>query len=357
MKLVLCPSKNILTDFLLAQHPSQFLQSHDWGEFQKSLGRKVYHFLVIDEEVSPADDPTPESIMASLSVVVMPLRKKRTYYYAPRGPVVYLETPVPDQSDMWRTIVADLKSNYMKKDNAIFLRMEPGIEQVERTDLRSILTSDYPVEYLKKSVQPSTTLHLDLSPEPEDILKAMHQKTRYNVRLAEKKGIRITTGWEKKDVEDFWKLLEATSTRDTFTTHSKEYYEKMVEVFGGEWDTRSACRVKLYRAEHEGKTLAINLMMSFGDTVTYLHGASSNEGRNMMAPHLLQWQAIKDARSSGAKVYDFWGVAPTDNKKHPWAGFTRFKKGFGGKIIYYWGTFDVVFRSFWYIAYSLLKKH
>ncbi len=356
MKLVQNNDPNLITQFVQAQSQNQFLQSYDWGEFQKKLGRTIYRFIVVDEEVAPIEEPTKESILGSLLIVKMPLPKGRSYYYIPRGPIVYLQTPVPDQNEMWQTIVRTLKKEFIKKDKALFLRVEPGINKKEKTDLRSILTSKYPVEYLPKTNQPETTLVLNLEPSQEELLNSMHQKTRYNIRLAEKKGIEITSGWAKKDADDFWQLLQQTAERDRFTPHPKDYYFKMIETLGGPWEVADASHVKLYRANYQGKTLAMNIMMSFGDTATYLHGASSNEGRNLMAPYLLQWQAIKDAKARKAKYYDFWGIAPTDNPKHPWAGITRFKKGFGGEVIRYWGMADIVYHSIWYLAYQTFRK-
>ncbi len=356
MLLLTTEDSALINKFVQAQRPNQFLQSYDWGEFQKTLGRKIYRWLIIDEEASPAEEPTVESIIGSALAVKMPLTRGRSYYYIPRGPVVYTETPVPDQNEMWRTFIKALDKEYIKKDKILFLRIEPAMSKDEKTDLRSILTSRYPVEPQKKAVQPSTTLLLDLTLSQDKLLSEMHQKTRYNIRLAEKKGVQITTGWDKKDAEEFWKLLETTSKRDDFRTHPKEYYMKMIETLGGNWETLDAAHVKLYRASLNGITLAMNLMMSYGDTVTYLHGASSNEGRNLMAPYLLQWQAIKDAQAKKAKYYDFWGIAPTDSPNHPWAGLTRFKKGFGGKQVDYWGVSDVVYHSIWYVAYKLFKK-
>ena len=356
MKLVLQSNVTLYNQFVLAQHPNQFLQSSDWAEFQRRLGRQTRQFLVIDEEVSPIDVPTIESIMAGLMVVTMPLTTGFTYYYIPRGPIVYLQIPVPDQNEMWRTVVAGLRKQFVKRDHALFLRMDPGIAREEPSDLRSILTSKYPVEYLKKSVQPQTTLLLDLTRSEDELLQQMHQKTRYNIRLAEKKGLTITTGWSAKEAADFWKLLQETAERDAFSPHPEHYYATMVEVLGGNWKTRDLCGVQFYRAEHEGKTLAMNLVLSYGDTVTYLHGASSSDGRNLMAPYLLQWQAIKDAKAHGAHYYDFWGIAPTYNPKHPWAGLTRFKKGFNGNVISYWGTQDIVYHSIPYILYRTFRR-
>ena len=155
----------------------------------------------------------------------------------------------------------------------------------------------------------------------------MHQKTRYNIRLAEKKGVEVHVGGEK-DFEDFWKLMSQTSDRDAFRVHDREYYQKMLAVDHN--------FIKLFCARYQGKLLAASIVSFFGDTVTYMHGASSNEHREIMAPYALQWQVIKIAQEAGYKYYDFYGI----NEKK-WPGVTRFKLGFGGREIDYPGTFDV----------------
>ena len=191
---------------------------------------------------------------------------------------------------------------------------------------------------------------MDLTVGEEELLKNMHQKTRYNIRLAEKKEVKIRVGETQEDFEIFWSLCEDTSSRDNFKSHAKQYYQEIFKILVPSGFT------KLYLAEFEGKALAANLVYNFGDTSTYVHGASANEYRNLMAPHLLQWRQIQDAKADGYKYYDFWGVAPDDSKEHRWAGITRFKKGFGGQGVNYLGVYDLILKGFWYKIYKLAKK-
>lgn len=107
----------------------------------------------------------------------------------------------------------------------------------------------------------------------------------------------------------------------------------------------------LFIAEYQGKTIAANLVNFFGPTATYTHGGWDWEYRSLMAPHLLQWEQIKEAKNRGCKAYDFWGI-----DKINWPGITRFKKGFGGKEVNYIGTFDLILKQAWYSAYILVKK-
>jgi len=181
---------------------------------------------------------------------------------------------------------------------------------------------------------------LDLKKSKEELLSDMHQKTRYNIRLAKKKGVEIIEGGAD-DFDDFWNLINKTADRDRFRIHTKEYYKKMLSVDF----------VKIFFAKFAGKIIATGIFSFYGDTVTYMHGASDNEHRNVMAPYLLQWELITRAKEKGFKYYDFYGI---DDKK--WPGVTRFKKGFGGFEKRYPGTFDMVFSQIWYNVYNILRK-
>jgi lipid II:glycine glycyltransferase (peptidoglycan interpeptide bridge formation enzyme) len=115
--------------------------------------------------------------------------------------------------------------------------------------------------------------------------------------------------------------------------------------------------LKMFLAEYQGKIIAANLIILFGDCVTYVHGASGDEYREVMAPHLLQWRQIQAAKKLGFKYYDFWGVAPTGaDEKHPWQGITRFKRGFAGSEFNYLGARDLILDTFWYRIYKTVQR-
>jgi len=188
-------------------------------------------------------------------------------------------------------------------------------------------------------IQPKQTLRIDLAKSEDEILKAMHQKTRYNIGLAEKRGVRIE---ERNDIEVFFKLLETTTARDGFRMHPRAHYETIL----------STLDAKLFFASYNEQPIATALVTFFGTTAYYLHGASANEHRDVMAPYLLHWSIMREAKRRGCTVYDLWGI---DEKK--WPGVTRFKRGFAPKTeaTTYEGTFDVPFRSFLYRLYRLFQ--
>ncbi|HJV32605.1 MAG TPA: peptidoglycan bridge formation glycyltransferase FemA/FemB family protein [Patescibacteria group bacterium] len=293
-----------------------FLQSWQWGEFQRALGREVLRFR-------------EDGAMAQMIRMRLPFGK--SYWYCPRGPLGALPSLAAD---------ADVKK-------ATFLRVEPsttpGAEAVKVRD-----------------VQPGQTLIVDLAPEREAIMAAMHEKWRYNIRLADRKGVRVYVAGERDPgaLEVFWGLLEETTERDKFRAHDKEYYRSMLEALAGDPAKDGATRpvARLVFAEHDGRVLAANLMVYFGGTATYLHGASSRARRELMAPQLLHWTAMLDAKAWGYRAYDFWGVAPEGTENHPWAGVSRFKRGFGGTYVAYPGTYDVPIDRTWYRLYALAQK-
>ncbi|MDD5043689.1 MAG: peptidoglycan bridge formation glycyltransferase FemA/FemB family protein [Patescibacteria group bacterium] len=302
---------------------SAFLQSWEWGEFQKNLGRKFWRLG--GEE---------DGQLIGVALVIknnLPLGK--SYLYIPRGPITTYNSQLETHNFLEKII------EYINDKSIIFMRFEPP-QQFTIDNLQ--LTA-------KKvgAVQPEHSLILDLGKSEEELLGAMHPKTRYNIHLAEKRGVKVYFRKEKEDAENFWRLLQETASRDEFRAHDKNYYQRMLELEN----------VYVATAEYQGKVLAANIIINWGETATYLHGASSNQERQVMAPHLLQWETIKRAKAEGYKYYDFWGIAPPGSSKaKSWAGITRFKKGFGGEEVKYPGTYDKVISAWWYQFYNLGRK-
>lgn len=164
------------------------------------------------------------------------------------------------------------------------------------------------------SYQPEWTLKIDLEPPPEEILKQMKSKGRYNIRVAEKKGVKVREfdggKGSEKAVRDFYQLLTETTERDQFHGHGEKFYQDMLGKLGpaGTVGKAATGRAKLYLAEYQNEVVAGILVTFFGDTATYYYGASGNKHRNVMAPYLLQWEAMRQAKKQGLKWYDLLGV-------------------------------------------------
>ncbi len=250
----------------------------------------------------------------------------------------YLYAPRPDIADTNRffSVVAHIA----EKEGHMFLKIDP---------MRPVSS---PIKTLSNALQPEKTIMCNLEKSESELLSAMHEKTRYNIRLAERKGVLVRRG-ESREFESFWKLLAKTAERDGFHTHERAYYETLLDEFSEHFSN------ELFFAEYEGKPIAaalINFYRSItspdGGIATYLHGASYRMHREVMAPQFLHWNIMKEARKRGFMQYDFWGI---DEKR--WPGVTRFKKGFGGSIVSYPESFDRVYRKNYYQVYSFVRAY
>lgn len=335
-------------NFLAGRLPmAQFLQSWEWGSFQERAGRKVWR-LGVEQGGELVD---------AVTVIKHDLPMGKSYLYMPRAIMSHEEL-----------VVRELKK-IAKQENSILIKLEPAA----KNSITQLL--NYPITKITECVQPPTTLFLDLTNPEEKILSNMHQKTRYNIRLAEKHDVEVR---ESEKIDEFIKLNRETATRDKFKSHPDDYYRKMFEVLGTSQQqysnltieqsnsrTMKQCYLKLYTAYYKNKAIASNIVIFFGDTTTYLHGASSNEYRNLMAPHRLQWEQIKSAQGWGYKWYDFWGVNPSCKAVEPhsprasWVGVTRFKRGYvseaTGKEVSYPDCYDLIIQPFWCKLYKTFK--
>ena len=324
MQLIEITDKKQLNDFVGSRPMSQFLQSWQWGEFQAKVSGLVSRIGVL------ADN----KLVASAKIITKDLPIGKKYFYCARGPIIDFAVSKKEATGLLFKRIKELA----EEAGVMFLRFDP-VQELK--DYSYKIKGD---EILVKThdVQPAKTLVLDLHKAEAELLKQMHQKTRYNLNLAERKGVKIIEG-DKARFEEFWTLLDQTSDRDKFRPHGRSYYKTMLELADNP--------VKLFFAEYKGRPIATALAAFFGDTAVYLHGGSANEDREAMAPYLLQWQAIKLAKANGQKYYDFHGI---DEKK--WPGVTRFKKGFGGLELNYPGTFDLAYDQGWYSIYKMVRK-
>lgn len=186
-------------------------------------------------------------------------------------------------------------------------------------------------------LQPARTIAIDLTPDEQAIRHQQKPKWRYNTGLAARKGITIRPAQGLEEVQRWYDLLAITRQRDRFAGHSFAYYHSA-------WTLLSATdQAQLFLAEQAGHLLAGALITLVGTQSLYLYGASGNEGRHLMPNYLLQWEAMRWAKARGATLYDLWGIAETDDPTHPEAGLTFFKRGWGGQVITYIGTFDYVY--------------
>jgi peptidoglycan pentaglycine glycine transferase (the first glycine) len=179
---------------------------------------------------------------------------------------------------------------------------------------------------------------LDITPDEEGLLAHMKDKWRYNLRLAGRKGVQVRAAQTVEDVRNWYRLLQTTGQRDQFGIHTLDYYVQAWRIFV------SRQQARLFLAECDGQLLAGIFVGLLAKQAIYLYGASSNERRNLMPNYLLQWEAIRWARSEGATSYDLWGIPETDDEDEVMAGVYRFKSGWGGRIVSLVGNYEYVYH-------------
>jgi lipid II:glycine glycyltransferase (peptidoglycan interpeptide bridge formation enzyme) len=303
-------------DFVSGLAYAQFTQSWAWGELQKSVGRNVErYFIAKDESLEP---------VAALQLAHMARPFVGGYWLAPRGPVFAASLDPETKAEVLEYIAQELRL-----PTGVFIRLEPQLFAAN---------SQIPVSFIPhRSYNPATTILVDLKKSEDELLAAMHQKMRYNVRVAERHGVTVRAGTEE-EIGTFLRLTKETEERDKFNAPDFLYLEKTYRVMA------KAGIARLRVAEYQDEPLAMSMEMAYGDTVTYLHGASSSRHRNVMAPFALHWEAMLAAKNQGSVVYDFWGCNPENesdvNYKPSWEGITRFKLGWGGTRVNLVGTFD-----------------
>ncbi len=326
---------NVWDDFLMSAGPLQaeFLQSLTWGKIMSKKGVNELRLYGINEE---------GNWLVASALYDHKLIFNWHYLYCPRGP--FLSEKICSRyeyskEELWRLVFSSWKREAIKLKK-VFIRFEPSIDSSEKEIRQVAKLMNLKIKKVK-STQPEKTRMLDLSLGKEAIEKEMKAKTRYNIRLAKKKG--LTVSYNENNFSDFYNLLISTSNRDNFNLHKQDHYEKLLKHSDG--------KVKLISILDEGKVISAGLFSFFGKKAVYLHGASDYKKRAKMAPYLLQWTAILKAIDLSYRYYDFHGI---DEKK--WPGVTRFKEGFGGFELNYPGTYDLVVFNKKYLFYHFLKK-
>ena len=401
-------------EFIASNPDGSFLQSWAWGDFQEAFGRKVWRLAMMENN----------EIVSAALIIKQGLPFGWNYFYCPRGII----------SQKLIELFFEEVKKLAEKEKVVFLRIDPvvynchsrnkfgtsselqqchpelvsGSTGSNRFRNKFGMTKDkfevtkenkFATTKKTKPTQPQYTLILDITKSEEEILTQMKQKTRYNIRLAGRKGVRIKKISQPNDqeIQTFLNLSVQTSERDKFQIHPKKYYQKMLEIL---CENSTA---ELFFAEYRNEIIAANIVVFFSGKAVYLHGASSNIHREAMAPYLLHWEQIKEAKKLGCLSYDFWGIEKqlkvkskklkVENETHchsrnefgtgselvsgsnrfrnkfgmtkgkfgiaeknNWTGITRFKKGFGGEEISYPESRDIILKPISYVIYRIARK-
>ncbi len=303
---------------------SHIIQSWEWGEFRKKTGVdvvRVGHFS--GSKMTKAYQLTFHKVP----------KLNYTIGYFPKG-------PMPD-----REIVEALKVIGAEK-NAAFIKMEPNVT-VDSSQLTVDRLEKLGLVKAKKALFTKYNFVLDLTKSEEQLLTGMHPKTRYNIRVAQKKGVEVYDSVDEKDFEIYLKLYFDTTKRQKYFGHTPAYHRLV-------WKTlKDAKMARVLIGKYQKKLLVAWMLLSFGDTLYYPYGGSSTEHKDVMASNLVAWEAIKLGKKLKLKAFDMWGaLGPEPDTKDPWYGFHRFKAGYGAKHVEYIGTYDLVLNP---TLYKLLS--
>jgi len=316
------------------RHP---LQSFEWGEFRKKTGVKVIRKGIFEGK----------KLITPIQVTIHKVPKLNWQVgYFPKGTM-----PDEDQLKVLRQTG--------KENNCVMIKLEPNVGS--KINQQGIETHAWETidQFLKqrgcrvgRPLFTKYSFQLNLKETEEKILKKMHHKTRYNIRLAERKGVKVVRDNSRESFEWFLQLLfEETVNRQGFYAHTPGYFKKMWE------ELEPAGIAHLLRAEYKGTPLACFMVFYFNNKIYYPYGASTRNHRELMAPNLLMWEVIKFGKELKCKQLDMWGsLGPAPDKRDPWYGFHRYKQGYGGDLVEFLGSYDLVLQKSNYQVYRTLEK-
>ena len=357
-----------------------FLQTYEWGQVKAKYGWSPLYavwtkdkFSVISEQSLTTDNLSlviDGCIAAALLLKRQILRNgfaaRLSVLYSPKGPLLDWTN-----ENLRNRVLNDLQS-FAKKQGAIFLKMDPDVVMgtgVPHGDDDVINNGGQAVmselkrrgwEYASDQIQFKNTVLIDLNPTEEEMLARMKQKTRYNIRLAEKKGVSLRVG-TLGDVGMLYKMYAETSVRDGFVIRDEGYYKTVWETFMPKANspisnslisTLQSPSTEPLIAEVDGEPVAAIFVFYFTGRAYYVYGMSRNVHREKMPTYLLQWEAMKRAKAKGCTAYDLWGAPEVFDESDSMWGVYRFKEGLGGKVVRTLGAWDFAPSPLWYKMYS-----
>ncbi len=343
------------------------LQTSQWAEVKTRYGWKPYYLIwhIMDDrlelEYLEKESSDTFSIRAAALVLERKVLPGLSVMYLPKGPhlIDWKDTLLAER------VLTDLE-DLARQSGVIQLKIDPDVllgwgvpgEETEKIDPAGgrfqEMLQEHGWHFSTDQIQFRNTVLVDLNQDEEDILARMKSKTRYNIRLAGRKGISVRLG-NRADLITLYRMYADTAVRGKFTIRGEDYYLSLWKNFMGDsLDPESDPIAQPLVAEYEGKPVAGAVIFKFGDRAWYLHGMSLPEHNKKMAPHLLQWEAMRWAKKAGCHVYDMWGAPDEFNESDSLWGVYRFKRGYGGQVARSIGAWDYPARPLLYFLYTNL---
>jgi len=319
-----------------------FTQAKFYGDWQKFFKRTVKRYVVTKKGET----------VAYFQLIKYPLISNKNYLYIPYGPIT------KDLSDEFLKELKTELTKIAKQMNAVFVRLDFISPRVDLDVSRPTLAQTFKIApsytYHSAYFQPRVEWFLKLDKKEDGLYEAMHENTRYSIRLAERKQAitEIVTNDFNKYLEPFYELMTITSKRNGFSLHPKEYYRSVFQNLNSE-------NAFLAIARFGEKILAIDLIIIYDKVANYVFACSSNEERNRAPTYSAIWKAIKYSKELGCDYFNFGGISTDDQPNKGWEGLTSFKKKFGGEEIRRSSFYDVVVNPMIYFLYNSRKliKH
>ena len=350
-------------DQLISSLPNpHFLQTHEWAQVKAKYKWKPIYLVWSDKSFhsytpNQADQLDHSNINAACLVLKRTVLSRGLFQasvlYAPKGPLLDWS-----KESLRNRVLGDLQS-FTKEQGAIFIKIDPDVvlgtgipasEDSREDNGGQIVMSELKSRgwrYSSDQIQFKNTVLIDLSSSEDEMLARMKQKTRYNIRLAEKKGVTVRIG-AQADLPMLYKMYAETSVRDGFVIRYEEYYQTVWQTFMQSSEPNAEPLI----AEVNGEVVAAIFVFYFARRAYYVYGMSRESHREKMPNYLLQWEAVKRAKSRGCLVYDLWGAPDEFNENDSLWGVFRFKEGLGGEVIRTFGAWDFAPNPFWYKMYS-----
>lgn len=310
-------NQNTWDQFLLQLNPNTFLQSSEWAELQEKHNSHVYRLGLYEDEK-----------LIGVGLVLLVKAKRGHFLFCPHGPLLADEMTtrryLPTLINYCRTLA--------EQEKAVAVRIAPLLLTTpENTTLfKSVGFRPAPLH-----VHTELTWMLDINLPEEKLLQNMRKTTRQAIRRAIESPLTAEVVTDSSAIDRFWPLYQETKTRHSFVPFSEQFLRDQFEIFS------KNNRVYAIIVNHENKAVGAGLFIHFGNTVFYHHGASTKLPATLPASHLVQWRSIQEAKKRGAMHYNFWGIASAKKPKHPFAGITVFKTGFGGYAVDYMHAQDL----------------